>query len=388
MRVAFLAPDIDLSGFTGDVWHVKDLAIALGRAGCSVDLFVAESAGWIPGGSVRVRRIPGGSFLSAATALARMYRKDLPDIIYERRFSPKLSAALARLIGRPYLVEINGLVDDEMAMQGHVDPAPKLVRAFKASLRGRMLRHSVGLVAVTEGLRDALIQQYRLPPERITVIPNGVDLRLFTPDSKDAARRMLGIGAAERLLIFVGNLVVWQGVATLLLALPIVLQHIDSAKLVVVGDGPERPVLETLSASLEIEGKVRFAGRVERNLVPVWLHASDVAIMPCTLRSHLKSGSSQLKFREYLACGVPVVATNVPGAGPVLEREGVGLGCRGDDPQDLARAIVQLLDSPENLGAMGRRARAFAERELSWDRSAAALVGLFQRMTGKLQPDR
>jgi len=377
MRIAFLAADIDLSGRTGDVCHVKDLVCALSRLGCQVDLVIANPADWTPPASVRLIPTPSGNALRAALELRWMLGKKPPDVIYERRESPKLAAVLGRLLGRPYFVEINGLVEEEMAMQGRPDRTPPPLREAKAMVRRRLFAWSAGVVAVTEGLKAALAASYAIPRERIIVVPNGVDLHRFNPLPKDEARRALSLPGDAPIVVFVGTFVAWQGVGTLIAAMERVKAELPHAQLLLVGDGQERPSLEAEAERRGLGKRVRFVGWVARDDVPRWICAADVAVMPSTLRRNARIGSSALKMREYLACGRPVVATNIEGAGPLLEREGIGVGVAGDDPIQLARALIGLLRDSETITAMGIRARTFAQRELSWDLSARRILDFF-----------
>ena len=204
-----------------------------------------------------------------------------------------------------------------------------------------------------------------------------MDLSRFNPQPKEEARRALGLPGEAPTLVFVGNLVAWQGVSTLIAAMGGVIAEIPEAQLLIVGDGQERPLLEVESGRRGLGKCIRFVGWVPRDDVPRWICAADVAVMPSTLRRNSRIGSSALKMREYLACGRPVVATNIEGGGPLLERESIGVGVPGDDPIQLARALVMLLRDSETIAAMGTRARMFAQRELSWDLSARRILQFF-----------
>lgn len=377
MRVALLAPDVNLSAKTGDAWHVKDVSLALARAGTTVDLVVAEPAGWPGGEGIHIHQLAPGNALCGAIRLQRQFGLDRPDVLYERRESAKLSASLAQLSGRPYFVEINGMTGEEKAMQGRPDSDPRWIQKWKAAVRGRLLRGARGIVTVTEGLRREVMAEYRVPSDRFVVIPNGVDLGLFRPWDKDEARRQLGLQGPGPYLVYVGNLVAWQGIPTLLGALNRIRQKWPQIEALIVGDGIERLSLEAKARDLGVASHVRFVGWQPRERVPLWISAADIAVMPATLRRNQRIGSSALKLREYLACGRPVLATNFEGGGPFLERHGVGRGTRGDEPEDFATVTLSLLADPAAMETMGTRARILAERELSWDLVAQRLLAFF-----------
>lgn len=372
VRILFLAPDIDLSGYTGDVWHVRDMALALAGAGAEVLLVVANAATFdIPGG--RVRSLRPRRLLPSLLLVWKWGRAFEPDVVYERRFSPKLSALLALLLRRPFLVEINGIPEEEAAMQGRPIPQGRLY-ALKSRLRALLFRRAAGVIAVTNGLKRDVIERFGVASERVFVVPNGVDPSLFRPIGRMEARRLLGLAPDGVYLCHVGNLVSWQGVDNLIAAMAHVTREIPNASLLIVGDGIERSRLQEQASRLTPRSAVRFVGRVAREEVPSWISACDVGVMPKTLRPNARTGSSALKLREYLACGVPVVATNIEGGGPFLESHGVGLGFEGDDVEDLGRKLLHLLREPELRSAMSARARPFAEKQLSWDRSARELL--------------
>lgn len=383
MRIVFLAPDIDLSGFAGDVSHVIDLASALARAGCEVQLVVAEPDRWRPPDGVRLYRRPSIHTFSSALALRGIFSSSPPDVVYERRENPKLAATLGFLLRRPYFVEINGLVDQDRPMLMGSKPRADRSLSLRRISRSLLLRRAHGVVAVTDGLRDALIRRYALPPRLVTVVANGVDIRRFHPKSKAEARNSLGLSPSTGYLVFVGNLVAWHDLNTMLDAMTDVVRANPNVRLVIVGDGPEKPRLVRRTEVLNLTNHVYFAGRQPREMVPIWIGAADLCVMPLTFERNAERGSSALKLSEYLACGRPVVASDVPGAGPFLESHRVGVGVASGDSAALARALVELLGNPSLLAEMGSRARELAEAELSWDRVSMQLLQLFRDGLGR-----
>ena len=126
-----------------------------------------------------------------------------------------------------------------------------------------------------------------------------------------------------------------------------------------------------------LEDVVRFVGSVRREEVPYWIAAADVGI--ASKSGGIRAVASPLKLREYLACGVPVVATNLGGVEPSVNDASVGETVPPDNPEAMAAAILRLLASPAVRIAMGARARTFAETNLSWDLVAERLVALFAK---------
>jgi len=381
MKIAFLAPDIDLNGFAGDVSHVEDLASALSRAGCFVELYVSNAGDWRPPPRVRVRSMTSRWTILSAIAIQRDLRGSPPEVIYERRGSPKLSVLLSLLLRRPVFVEIDGVPELEKAMLGEVERLPRWITALRQTTRSFLLRRAAGIVPVTQGLKDVLIRLHRIPPARITVVSNGVDPSVFYPRSRSDSRIALGLPAESPYLLFVGNLVRWQGVHTLVESMRQVVEQCPSVKLLVVGDGPESRPLRHQASEVGVEANIRFVGRVPREQVPVWIGAADICLMPSTLARNAEVGSAALKLREYLACGRPVIASDLPGAGPYLVQEKAGVAVPADDVHELAMAIIQLLKDPKTRSEFGTSAVSAARRDFSWDRIAVQLIGLFERQS-------
>src|SRR2546426_12453236 len=150
MRILFFALDIDLSLPRGDSIHAFSLASALARAGHPVHMVVGSAKDAVGSEGFEVSVHPDESdfrILLYAQQVARRFR---PDVIYERRFSPKISAAVSMMIRKPYVVEHNGIVDEEAGMQGGALPRTARWRV-NASPRMSMLR--AARAVVTRGRR-------------------------------------------------------------------------------------------------------------------------------------------------------------------------------------------------------------------------------------------
>ncbi len=384
MRILFLALDIDLSCEQGDSIHALSLARSLLRSGNRVHLIVGADRAGIPSDGLEISVCPKGQHFAVLQHAYRVARRFRPDVIYERRFSPKVSAALSLALHRPYVVEINGLVEAEAAMQGRpLSEGP--VARLKASLRKLTMRRAAAVVTVTEGLRDVIVQEYGVAPTKVFTVENGVDATLFRPMDRSEARVALGL-AGGQIICFVGNLAAWQGLRVVLDAL---LNTPGSVRLLIVGDGRERQNLTDYARALGLLNRVEFVGRVPHDEVPLYMAAADVCVVPFTSRTSAskssslmmdRAGRSPLKLYEYLASARPVVLTAVAGARKLVEVTGSGMVVPPDEPMTFGRAIRQVLENP-SFALAANRASEIVRRDHSWDAVASAVGRVLATVT-------
>ena len=374
MRILFLALDVDLRLNRGDAVHTRAIASSWARAGHRVHLVVGTDGnpGKIPGVEISVRPVRGDlPILACVNEIMRLFQ---PDIVYERRFSPKISMAVSMLTGTPFAVEYNGIVDEEAAMQGR--PLPNTwIGHLKTAVRVRMLRRASAVVTVTQGLGEIVIQRYGVDPERVFIAENGVDPELFQPLDRAESRFLLDLSPGP-LICYVGNLVGWQGLETLLNAMTALPKEV---RLILVGDGPSRHYLAHMVERIGLSEQVQFVGTVPHEQVPRYIASADVCVASFSSERNLKSGVSALKVMEYLACGRPIVVTAIPGATEIVEAYGCGLVVRPEDPNAFSAALGQVIHRPIFLEA-ALRASEFVRKERSWDRTAGILLGVFENL--------
>ena len=377
MNVLFLALDVDLQVPRGDAIHTRELARLLAARGHRVDLVVAHPSERGIGDGVHVHVRPKGTW-STVRFCARLADEARSEAIYERRLSPKVSFAVSRLAGIPFVVEING-TEDEARMQGRA--MPSLWRPPRAFVRRRMYRYARFVVAVTTRLGEEVRSRNGLAPQRVVVVPNGVDPDSFVPKDSLEARSSLG-WPNGRWIVFVGNLVPWQGLKPLLHAMPAVFADHPDARLAIVGDGIERGALEALSSRLEISNRLLFAGAVGYEEVPLCIGAAEVCVAPFGRARNEQIGLSPLKVYEYMSCGRAVVATDVPGVADLINGSGGGLLVPPDDFRALGAALSRLLSDPRTAAEMGQRGRAYVREGYSWGRTAERVENLLRQAIG------
>ncbi len=235
---------------------------------------------------------------------------------------------------------------------------------------------------IATGKTDAQYIQYLYDgdPEKIVVLTPGVDLNLFKPMDKVAAKRKIGAQIDEKLILFVGRIEPLKGIDVLLYALKILLTARPSLRVCVwiVGgdisqDADEWPKeLKKLSELREVLGirtSVKFVGRKTQNELPTYYNAADLMVMP----SHYESFG--ITAVEAMACGVPVITTDVTGVSKLIDEKHSILITSANNPIGLAQRIKMLLCDEKEYEKLSHSV-AQNVRDLSWDNAADQFISL------------
>jgi glycosyltransferase involved in cell wall biosynthesis len=295
-----------------------------------------------------------------AACLPRLRRQiaagDDFDLIDAHYFYPDGVAAvlLGRALDRPVVVTARG--SDLNVIARHAVPR-RWIRWAAA--------HAQGLVAVSSGLKDRLVA-LGVAGERVRVLRNGVDLRQFHPGDRAAARRRQGF--TRPTLIAVGNLVALKRHRLMVEALALV----PEADLVIVGDGPERDAIKALAAARGIAGRVRLLGRLPQSELPEIYAAADLLLLVST-----NEGWPNVLL-ESMACGTPVVVSNLAGIGDIVAAAAAGRIVAEPTPQRLAEAIRALLAAPPDRALT----RAYAEG-FDWQDTTEGQLALFEEICAR-----
>ena len=262
--------------------------------------------------------------------------------------------------------------------------APALVRTRHVSVavpqdaatRWLYRRATRFTVTTGEALRAQLIRDNGLDPARVASVPTGINPARFPALPKAASRATLGLPADAPLVGIVATLRSWKGHRHLIDALAR-MRHRD-ARLVVVGDGPQRAALDAQVAALGLGARVSFAGQ-QHDVAP-WLRALDVVALP----SYANEGVPQALLQAMFAC-VPVVTTDA-GAIPEIARDGdTATVVPREDPAALAAALDALLDDPGRSAAQAARARAFVEHRYALDAMLDRMEAVFRRAAAEVR---
>jgi D-inositol-3-phosphate glycosyltransferase len=370
--------------------YIRELSRQLGLGGHRVDIFTRGGDGHAPGDvlqiSENVRLISlklGPEADAPKTALyphlfgffremERVRRREgaAYDLIHSHYWlSGQVGIQARQAWGVPHITTFHtlGAVKNLLCSSGSEPEVRMSVERDLVAATDRVL--------VTSGReRENLLRLYGAEPARTAVVPCGVDFDLFRPLDRAAARRRIGGGGTERIVLYVGRLAAEKGLDRLLRAMAR-LMHVADLRLIVVGGDGERDAavrqMKEMSGACGIADRVVFRGRVEQKELPWYYSAADLLALPSSYESF---GMVAL---EALACGTPVAATRV-GAMVELLRDAPN-GCLAQDlrPSALADAIEALLKDRATRPPMTETIRR-SVAPYAWFRVAAEVLRVYQ----------
>ena len=388
MRITVLCTDLGIRvpGEKGASMHLMSITHALAAIGHDVQLIAVGGHGAAPSGLAEMHLLPHPgraeglqrelnklAFVEhVASEMAEVVQSFAPDIIYERLslFGSAGAALAARVPYCRHVVEVNSLLAEEESEWRGLHLAPLAGRVERAVLEQAHLA-----VAVSDEVAAKIASA--APAARCAVVANGAEVELFRHlPSPDQARRDLGLPQRVPMAAFVGALRPWHGVDLAIEAIA----RTDDLHLVVAGDGPIRPTLLTHAADLGVWGRVHFLGHVDHARVVATLAAADVAIAPYPELSSFSF--SPLKLYEYLAAGVPVVASAI---GQIPAALGHGQWGTLVPPGDVDALAAAMSDATTDPAAKERAAagRLHALLHHGWEPRARDIVTLTVETEGR-----
>ncbi|MDJ0729097.1 MAG: glycosyltransferase family 4 protein [Crocosphaera sp.] len=230
------------------------------------------------------------------------------------------------------------------------------------------------IIAVSDAVKD-YISQYVKNPDKIKVIPNGVNADRFHP-KKITPHAYFTVG-------FVGSLKPWHGLPILLEAFEQFHDHYPQSKLLIIGKGPESDRLQTEINQKNLNSAVQLTGAVPPDAIPLLLEQMDVAVAPYPPLDQFYF--SPLKVYEYMAAGLPVVASNIGQIRDVIQHGKNGLLCPPGDINALTEAFVSLMRSPQLRHQLGTSARQTILDHYTWDQVIEKILKLAKEAGGTKQ---
>ena len=354
MRIAYvcLDPGIPVFGTKGASVHIQEVVREYRRRGHDVTVYATRRGSDVPDdlAELRIVDVPittrdeeerERAQQAASASVSDMVRAGGYDLVYERY---SLFSTVIAECGVPGILEVNApLIDEQRTHRVLVDE-----QAADAALQ-EQVQAALATICVSDPVRDWVIA--RTEGTRVFTVPNGVNVHRITPQPESPGAPVV---------TFVGTLKPWHGVDVLLRARA---QAHKDWKLRIIGDGPMRADLDDLARSLGID--VDFRGAVAPDAIPQHMAGTAIGVAPYpAMNTDSDQYFSPLKVYEYMAAGLPVVASRV-GQLPEIMGESAYL-VPPSDPEALAEALDALVANPVERARVGSDNRRQAEREHSW----------------------
>jgi glycosyltransferase involved in cell wall biosynthesis len=228
-----------------------------------------------------------------------------------------------------------------------------------------MLKKADHVIALSRSLADEIIT-LGIPFNKISIVPNGVDIEKFFPSTE----------VRKPVILFVGSLIERKGIRFLIEAMPNILLRFPEYQLIIIGEGPDYHKLNHLSQELNINKNIKFVGQKPQNEISEWMRRAKVFVLPST-----EEGLGVVLL-EAIASGTPCVGTRIGGIRDVIPPE-VGILVPPKDPLSIGKAITSLIEEGNLWENMSLSARERAENIYNWDKIAFQLILLYEKIISK-----
>lgn len=370
--------------------YVRELALALGERSMAVDVFTRLTDPTLPqvvpfGPRARVIHLPAGEVgpLNKDTVL-----QHLPEFIHRVRSFKEEHRLSYRLVHSHYWLSAwTGAILAERWQIPHVVMYHTLGRVKNSARQAeneswqriaverRTMAGADAIIAASQHEKMQMAGLYGAPAEQIAVVPCGVNLDLFRPQPKGLARNRLGLHH-KRVLVFVGRMQPLKGADLLLEALALLGEQHDYQLLVIGGSldqDPELARLRALAAQLGLAGRVSFLGAQPQQHLPLYYSAADLCVVPSYYESF------GLVAMEALACGTPVVASQVGGLPTVIRDGQNGLLVAWRSPEAFANSIDKVLSDHALRRRLTHTARPSVQH-FTWQAVAGRLLAVYDEL--------
>jgi D-inositol-3-phosphate glycosyltransferase len=268
--------------------------------------------------------------------------------------------------------------------QGAADSSP----VERVHVERQIVAAADRLIAQCPCERDELIDDYGADANKVAVIPSAVNIDTYRPVARAEARRVAGVGPDELVVVYVGRMLPRKDVRNVVRAMALLTADLPVTLLLVGGETrepdasatPEIGELQRLALELGIAERVRFVGKRQPDELRYFYAAGDVAV---TTPWYEPFGLTPL---ESMACGTPVIGSDVGGISYTISHGETGYLVPPRDPAALAQRLRALLTDTAARDRMGRAARARVEREFTWPIVAARTAALYEQVCNRTGP--
>ena len=330
----------------------------------------------------------------AATSLARFVLDYKPSVLHigsgHRGFETALvGRAVAEWFGIPWLYEVRSFFETTWTSdKRYMERAPYFHQ--RHATESRCMRAADFVVTLSGPMRDEIIERHGIDAEKVTGIPNAVDVERFAPQPRDEVlRASLGLSGSY-VLGYVSNLShPREGQETMIAALPKIRATGIPAKVLLVGDGARRQQLEALARKLGVADHVVFTGSIPFDQVSAYYAQIDLFVVP---RTNERAGRlvSPMKPFEAMAMEIPLLVSDLPALVEIVadDVEPRGFFYRAEDADDLARVAIACLQEPAAMQHRARSAAEWVRRERTWAANGRNFVAAYEQAERRWQAVR
>ena len=393
LQILYLDIIKPISKADGSLIHRVEIVNNLSKLNISINAVCLNGANALIDNRVNCRLISGKNTLLLYIQYLGIFFYSVifkkTDIIYTRNINLVFLTKTLFLnrYNNKLIFELNGIAKDECELISCNSKTSKSspIDFIKEFIFKKSIRAPHKIIAVTSGIKNFLHDEYSINNDKIVVINNGANTEQFKPMDSNESRNKLELDSTKYYVCFVGNLAPWQGLENLIQAAPFILKACANTRFLIVGDGIMKKECMNLAENIGLSYRFIFTGSVLHEHIPLYINASDVCVAPFTKTRNEKIGLSPLKLYEYMACGKPVVASNIKGVGDLLEHEQTGIAVPPDKPDELATAIIKLLQNESIRKQIGTNGRKCIVKNHSWTSVAEKVADVCQILIDDLR---
>ncbi len=255
-------------------------------------------------------------------------------------------------------------------------PGALISAAYNYSIGAFVLRHADVIITTTRSYAERA-PRLKNHLDKVRVVPNGINIERFQQGlDPDGIRARHGLSQSDKVILFVGALESYKGCDYLVRSLPLIVENVPQARLIMTSRGVLEDKLKAMAQELNISDKVIFTGYVPQQDLPSYYAACDVFTLPSV--SPLEGfGIVQL---EAMACGKPVVTTTIPGPSEVDAEEVATIHVPPRNIEALADAVSRLLNNKALAKKMGENGRRLVAEKYTWGKIAIDLLGIYETL--------
>ncbi len=386
--------------------YIRDLTRQLGRIGVHVDVFTRSQDEHVPhvlhdlGYGNRVVHVPAGPEVPMAKRELAEYIPQFVEGI--KQFTEEkgvqydlihshywMSGLAAEALSDAWDVPIAHMFHTLGEMKNRIAQSDaEREGEYRVEGEKRVILRADRIIAATLAEQTQLQFLYKANKRKITVIPPGVDTSYFYPIPTDEARQFIGVKSRDKIVLFVGRIEPLKGLDTLIKAMSCQrTANLGHVTLAVIGGDPnaspeemsaEMARIQQLSDDLCMGRMVTFLGKRAQDTLPYYYSAAEVLVMP----SHYESFG--MVALEAMACGTPVIASQVGGLAFLIKDGETGYHVPDQDPEELCDKLLMVLTDSHQRDMMGQRAAEYA-KDYAWVNIAAQVIDVYKVLVGGIE---